>query len=76
VRVEVPTPSSDAGAARLLDRAAKPLAIPVTAAIRADADGTRWLTAQLALAALAPGDYVVEIAQGTTKTLAPFRIVP
>jgi VWFA-related protein len=76
LRVEVPTLASDAGVARLLDRAAKPLAVPVAAAIRVDADGTRWLTAQLALAALAPGDYAVELSAGGSKSLTPFRIIP
>jgi VWFA-related protein len=76
VRIEVLTLSSEAASARLLDRAAKPLAVPVSSAIRSDADGTRWVTAQLALAPLAPGDYVVEVSAGGTKTLAAFRIVP
>ena len=38
--------------------------MPVAAAVRDDADGSRWQTAQLALAPLAPGDYVIEIASG------------
>ena len=52
------------------------MAIPVTAAIRDDADGSRWRTAQLALAPLAPGDYVVEQSAGAEKTLTAFRILP
>jgi hypothetical protein len=35
------------------------LAVPMTASVRADIDGTRWQVAQLALAPLAPGDYIV-----------------
>ena len=50
--------------ARLLDRTGKPLAVPVTAAVRDDADGSRWATAQLALAPLAPADYAIEITVG------------
>ena len=61
VRVEIPTTSSDPVTARLLDRTGKPLAVPVTAAVRDDADGSRWVTAQLALAPLAPGDYAIEM---------------
>ncbi len=61
VRVEIPTQSSDPVTARLLDRTGKPLAVPVTAAVRDDADGSRWVTAQLALAPLAPADYAIEI---------------
>ena len=75
-RVEIPTGSSDAITARLLDRTGKPLAVPVTAAVRDDADGSRWVTAQLALAPLAPGDYAVEIAAGERRMIAAFRVVP
>jgi VWFA-related protein len=76
VRVEIPTTAAAAGAARLLDRTGKPLAVPVAAAVRDDPDGSRWLTAQLALAPLAPGDYVIEIANGERRMLSGFRIVP
>lgn len=75
IRVEIPTVSSDAVTARLLDRTGKPLAVPVTAAVRDDADGSRWVTAQLALSPLAPGDYVVEIARGDQRMITAFRIV-
>ncbi len=73
--VEVPTTSSDAGTAQLLDRAGNALAIPVAAAIRQDADGSRWRTSQVALAPLAAGDYVVEQTAGTEKTLIAFRVL-
>ena len=85
VRVEVPTVSSDPITARLLDRTGKPLAVPVTATVRDDADGSRWVTAQLALAPLAAGDYVIEIVAGSGGSGAPsgerrmisaFRVVP
>jgi hypothetical protein len=76
IRLEIPTTAGAAGAARLLDRTGKPLAVPVAAALRDDADGSRWLTAQLALAPLAPGDYVIEIASGERRMLSAFRIVP
>ena len=75
VRLEIPTSAEAAGTARLLDRTGKPLAVPVATAIRDDADGSRWQTAQLALAPLAPGDYVIEIANGERKLLSAFRIV-
>ena len=76
ISVEVPTTSTDAGTAQLLNRAGQAMPIPVTAAIRDDADGSRWRTAQLALAPLAPGDYVVEQSAGVEKTLTAFRILP
>ena len=79
VRVEVPATAG--GTARLLDRTGKALAVPVIAAVRDDADGSQWQTAQLALAPLAPGDYVIELstaggARTVTKTLVAFRVVP
>jgi hypothetical protein len=76
VKVEVPFASADAPSARLLDRTGKLLAVPVTAAVRDDADGSRWATAQLALAPLAPGDYVIELSSGAQRMLSSFRIVP
>jgi hypothetical protein len=76
IRVEVPSASSDAGTARLLDRTGKPLAVPVTAAVRDDRDGSRWRTAQLALAPLAPGEYIIEIAHEGQRALAAFKVVP
>ena len=62
VRVEIPTASNDPVTARLLDRTGKPLAVPVTAAVRDDATDRAGTPAQLALAPLAPADYVIEIA--------------
>jgi len=76
VRVEIPTQSSDPVTARLLDRTGKPLAVPVTAAVRDDSDGSRWVTAQLALAPLAPGDYAVEITSADKRMISAFRVVP
>jgi VWFA-related protein len=82
LRVEMPGDAADGVAARLLDRTGRALAVPVAAAVRDDADGSRWHTAQLALAPLAVGDYVIEItsraggAGGETRTLAAFRVVP
>jgi hypothetical protein len=56
--------------------------------VRDDADGARWQTAQLALAPLAVGDYVIELSGGsggsgrsggsggeTKRTLVAFRVV-
>ena len=47
--------------ARLLDRAGNPLPVPVASRLRVDADGARWMTAELALAPLTDGDYVFEL---------------
>lgn len=75
VRIEIPSADAGAVTARLLDRTGKPLAVPVAAAIRTDADGSRWQTAQLALAPLAVGDYVIELAVGSRRTITAFRVV-
>ncbi|OFW25097.1 MAG: hypothetical protein A3G21_16820 [Acidobacteria bacterium RIFCSPLOWO2_12_FULL_66_21] len=81
VRIELPIRATDKpGAPRLLDRTGQPLGVPVTGAERTD-DGTgqRWLTADLTLAPLAAGDYVVELvyaaADGEQRTLVPLRVV-
>ena len=76
VRVDIPTTSSDPVTARLLDRTGKALLVPVTASVRDDGDGSRWVTGQLALAPLAPGDYVIEFARGDQRMISAFRVVP
>jgi hypothetical protein len=38
--------------------------------------GARWRTAQLALAPLAPGDYVIEQTAGGETTMTAFRVLP
>jgi VWFA-related protein len=75
VRVEIPTSSSEPVTARLLDRTGKALAVPVTPVVRDDADGSRWVTAQVALAPLAPADYAIEIASGDRRMISAFRVV-
>src|SRR6185503_10424906 len=80
LRVEVPTASNDAVSGRLLDRTGKPLPVPVAVAVRDDPDGLRWQAAQVALAPLAAGDYLIEITNGAggekLRTLLAFRVVP
>jgi VWFA-related protein len=78
--IEVPARASDAVTIRLLDRTGKPLAVPIAVVAREDADGSKWQTGELALAPLAPSDYVAEVSMGDgaqqKRTLVPFRIVP
>jgi hypothetical protein len=81
LRVMVPASGATAAdGAQLLDRAGKTLPIPLMASVVDEADGSRWLTAQAALAPLAAGDYVIEItatvAGAQKRTLTAFRVVP
>jgi len=76
LRMEMPLPGSGTVTARLLDRTGKALAVPVNVSARDDSDGTRWQTMQLALAPLAPSDYIIEVINGTNRTMIGFRVVP
>jgi VWFA-related protein len=79
IRVDLPTTDASAVTARLLDRTGKAIAIPLTATVREDRDGSRWQTTELALAPLAPSDYLIEISTGpggeNRRTLVAFRVV-
>jgi VWFA-related protein len=62
------------GSGRLLDRAGQPLAVPVTIGERTDdVTGQHWITADVTLAPLAPGDYVIEL--GTVEKSGEMRVV-
>jgi hypothetical protein len=74
MRVEVLSPDGNALTARLLDRTGKPLAIPLTTTTREDDDGARWVTTQVALAPLAPGDYVIELSAPPDILSSPTNI--
>jgi hypothetical protein len=56
----------------LLDRQGKPINVPV----RIDQAQPTALVAELALAALAVGDYVLALDGGSRRLLVPLRIVP
>ena len=78
LRVEVPFGGQTA-AARLLDRTGKPMAVPVVSNTRQDADGSRWATAELVVAPLGAGDYVIEMTEpGTAQSgrFIAFRVIP
>jgi VWFA-related protein len=65
-------------AARILDRNGTAIELPVTLSERTDADGKRWTSADVVLAPLAAGDYIVEISAtvggAEQKRLTAFRV--
>jgi hypothetical protein len=69
----------DQRSARLLSRTGQPLAIPVTVTER-ETDGRKVVAADLNLAPLSAGEYVIELTVGkgtaTTVRLVAFRVVP
>jgi len=75
VHLEVPLGQDDKpGDGRVLDRNGQPLGVPLTVGERTDAStGQRWLTADLNLAPLAPGDYGVEV--GVLRAGTDARVV-
>jgi VWFA-related protein len=77
IRVEVLSESASSAAGRLLDRTGKVMPVPVAVSGRQDGDGSQWITAQLALAPLGPGDYLIELTGvGAERRLIPFRVIP
>jgi VWFA-related protein len=66
------------GTARLLDRNAQPLQIPVQVGDKKDDDGQRWLTADATLSALGAGDYVIEVSYQAAgveqRVVTPIRV--
>jgi hypothetical protein len=81
LRLEIPAdPSVKPGAGRVLDRAGQPLQVPVAVGERTDdATGQRWITADVVLAPLAGGDYVIEVelveASKSQRVLSAIRVV-
>jgi hypothetical protein len=75
LRFEFATTSATEPAATLLDRAGKPMAVPLQVSAR-DEGGVHWLVVETALAPLAPGDYAVEVKTGDATRTTAFRVVP
>jgi len=80
VRLELPTTARvTATSGEVLDRAGKPMSLTVTATTRIEA-GITWASAELNLAPLAAGDYVLKLkaeAGGKTEEVVTgFRLVP
>jgi VWFA-related protein len=79
VRFDLPVAAATTvQSARLLDRNAAALELPVTLAERQDPSGQRWVSADVVLAALGPGDYLIEFTgtsgAATEKILTAFRV--
>lgn len=77
-RFEAPvSQDADTPTARILDRAGNPMPVPVDVSIR-DESGSRWLVADLKLAPLSPGDYLVELTArvggAMARRYAPLRV--
>jgi hypothetical protein len=80
LRLELPTVATvTATSGQVLDRAGKPMTLTVTASTRTEA-GITWASAELNLAPLAAGDYVLklraEAAGKTEEVVTGFRLVP
>jgi hypothetical protein len=77
LRLELPTTADGVPAtARMLDRAGKPLTIPVQVSTRADSPDTQWIVVDATLAPLAPGEYAIEVNQGEARQVTGFRVIP
>lgn len=79
LRIELPAAADRTlGSGRLLDRNGSPIELPVTLGERVDDGGRRWLTADITLAPLGAGDYVMELTgaiNGTEqKALTAIRV--
>lgn len=77
LRFEHATTAAGVAAARLLDRAGRPMQVPVQVTERQDASGEfRWIVADATLAPLAAGDYAVEVTLDNAKVVTAFKVVP
>ena len=77
VRFELPTTSSEAASARLLDSRGGPLPVPPQITERPDPSGAfRWVVVDFPITPLAPAYYAVEVKQGRTTRVTAFRVVP
>jgi VWFA-related protein len=81
-RLRLEAPASEdvtAWTGTLLDRTGKRLGVPVAAGVRTDvANGQKWLTADLVLAPLGAGDYIIELTftrgGAQQRVLSAFRV--
>jgi VWFA-related protein len=77
IRLEVPRSGAGVVTAVMLDRLGQPNAVPVTVSERQDESGEfSWVVAEAPLAALAQGQYAIELTVGGTRHRTPFDVVP
>jgi VWFA-related protein len=76
MRIEVPVGAdTTAVSAEVFDRAGKPVNVPVRASTRVDGSLT-WASAEVVLAPLAAGDYLVRLTAGSQSVVTAFRLTP
>jgi VWFA-related protein len=80
LRVDLPVaPGAEPPKAEVLDRMGQPMAVPVRTVVREE-NGMTWASAEVTLAPLAPGDYLIRLAMSAGgkayAVLTSFRMVP
>jgi VWFA-related protein len=77
IRLELPTRTTMPATAKLLDRSGKAMIIPVQVSERDETGGDfRWIVVEAALAALAPGDYAIDVTADDAHQVTAFKVVP
>jgi VWFA-related protein len=77
LRLEFPTTETQPVTVRLVDRNGTAMTVQPAISERPDESGQfRWAVVEVTLAPYANGDYAIEVAQGSSKRLTAFRIVP
>jgi VWFA-related protein len=76
LRVDVPVAAdTTAVSADIFDRTGKPVNVPVRASTRVDGSVT-WASAEVVLAPLAAGEYLVRLTAGSQSVVTAFRLTP
>jgi hypothetical protein len=76
IRLELPTSSTEAATARVIDRNGQAMSIPAEVSTRADSAGFTWVVVDLGLSPFGPADYAIEVSQGQMRQTTSFRVVP
>ena len=77
LRLEFATTDTQPVTARLVDRNGTVMTVQPAISERPDTSGAfRWAVVEITLAPFAPGDYALDVAQGPSRRLTAFRIIP